>query len=70
MNNQSNKFSGITKKHISKKTRNSKLKEIYCINEKSHLATRKDLVLQHSLKINKWGEVLISSEEVGKKSTN
>ena len=31
------------------------------INEKTHLATEKDFVLQHSLRINKRGEVLISS---------
>ena len=29
----------ITKKHITKKSRNSKLKEKYYINEKTHLAT-------------------------------
>ena len=45
----------ITKKHITKKSRNSKLKEKYYINEKTDLATRKDFVLQHSLKINKRG---------------
>ena len=46
----------ITKKHITKKSRNSKLKEKYYINEKTHLATEKKFVFQHSLKINKrWG---------------
>ena len=34
-------FSNITKKHITKKSRNSKLKEKYYINEKTHLATKK-----------------------------
>ena len=69
MNNQSNKFSNITKKRITKKSRNSKLKEKYYINEKTHLATGKDFEVQHSLKINKRG-VLISSRGVGKKSKN
>ena len=70
VNNQSNKFSNITKKHIKKKSRNSKLKEKYYINEKTHLATEKDFILHHSLRINKWGGVLISSRGVGKKSKN
>ena len=39
VNNQLNKFSNITKKHIKKKSRNFKLKEKYYINEKTHLAT-------------------------------
>ena len=33
-------------------SRNSKLKEKYYINEKTHLATEKKIVLCHSLKIN------------------
>ena len=48
-------FSNITKKHIKKKPRNSKLKEKYYINEKTHLATEKIFVLHHSLTINKHG---------------
>ena len=36
-------FSNIVKKHITKKSRNSKLKENYCINEKTHLTTEKIL---------------------------
>ena len=55
VNNQSNKFSNITKKHIKKKSRNSKLKEKYYINEKTYLATGKKIILHHSLKINKRG---------------
>ena len=43
VNNQSNKFSNITKKHIKKKSRNSKLKEKYYINEKTYLATGKKI---------------------------
>ena len=52
-----------------KKLRNSKLKKIYMyyINEKTHLATEKNFVLYHFLKINQRG-VLISSRMVGKKS--
>ena len=50
----------ITKKQITKKSCNSKLKEKDSMNEKTHLATEKIFVSQHSLKINKWG-VLISS---------
>ena len=46
-------FSNITKKHITKKSRNSKLKEKYYINEKTHLATEKNFALHHSLKIHK-----------------
>ena len=46
-------FSNITKKHITKKSRNSKLKEKYYINEKTHLATEKNFVLHYSLKISK-----------------
>ena len=34
-------FSNITKKHIIKKPRNSKLKEKHYINEKTHLTTEK-----------------------------
>ena len=45
----------ITQKHITKKSRNSKLKEKYCINKKTHLATEKIFVLYHFLKINKQG---------------
>ena len=53
-------FSSITKKHITKKPRNSKLQEKYYINEKT-------FVLHHSSKINKrGGGVLISSAGVGK----
>ena len=48
-----------------KKSRNSKLKEKYYLNEKTHLATEKKIVIQYSLKINKWG-VLISFRGVGK----
>ena len=55
MNNQSNKFSTIAKKYITKKICNSKLREKYYINKKTHLATEKKLVLHHSLKINKQG---------------
>ena len=51
--------------HITKKSRNSKLKEKYYVNvnEKTHLDTKKNFVLHHSLKTNKRGEggVLISS---------
>ena len=43
VNNQSNKFSNITKKCITKKTRNPKLKQKYYINEKTHLATEKNV---------------------------
>ena len=41
MNNQSNKFLSITKKHITKKSPNSKLKEKRKIlhKQKTHLAT-------------------------------
>ena len=52
----------ITKKHVTKKSCSSKLEEKYYINEKTHFATEKDFILQHSLKINK--------PEVGKKSKN
>ena len=45
----------ITKKHITKKSRNSKLKKKNYINKKTHLATEKNVVLHQSLKINKWG---------------
>ena len=45
-----------------KKSRNSKLKEKYYMNDKTHLATKETFVLQHSLKIDKKG-VLISSGE-------
>ena len=55
MNNQSNKFSTIAKKHITKKICNSKLREKYHINEKTHLATEKFFLLHHSLKINNQG---------------
>ena len=48
-------FSNITKKHITKKSCNSKLKEKHYRNEKTHIATEKDFILQHSLKINKRG---------------
>ena len=54
----------MLKKHTTKKSRNSKLKEKYYLNEKTHLATEKKFVLQRSLKINKWG-VLISSRGEG-----
>ena len=65
VNNQSNKFSNITKKHIKKKSRNSKLKEKYYINEKPHLATEKNLYFFIPWKlINE--EVLISSGGSGK----
>ena len=42
VNNQSNKFSNITKKHITIKSRNFKLKDKrkYYINEKIHLPTK------------------------------
>ena len=53
------------KKHITKKSRNCKLKEKYYINKKTHLATEKKLVLHHSLKINKKGGVLIRSRGGG-----
>ena len=43
LNNQSIKFSNITKKHITKNSRNSKLKEKYYINEKTHLTKEKNL---------------------------
>ena len=57
-----NKCSNITKKHITKKSRNSKFQEKYYINKKTHLATEKSFVLHNSLKINKrGGGVLISS---------
>ena len=50
------------------------MKEKYYINEKTHLATEKDFVLQPSLKINKWvggggggrGGVLINSGRLEK----
>ena len=45
MNNQSNKSSNISKNTLQKKSRNSKWKEKYYINEKSHLATEKIFVL-------------------------
>ena len=63
--NQKNKFLNITRKHITKKSHNSKLKEKYYINEKAHLATKTIFVLHHSLKINKWGGGLISLGEGG-----
>ena len=47
----------ITKKHIKKKSRSSKLKEKYCISEKTHLAKEKIFILYHSLKISKQGGV-------------
>ena len=43
------------KKHITKKSRNSKLKEKYDSNKKTYLATEERFVLHHSLKINKRG---------------
>ena len=43
------------KKAHYKKTRNSKLKEKHYINEKTRLAKEIEIVLQHSLKINKRG---------------
>ena len=46
----------MTKRHITKRSRNSKLKEEYYINEKTHLAPEKIFVLHHSLKINKRGD--------------
>ena len=55
VNNQSNKFSNITKKHITIKSRNSKVKEKYYIKKKTHLTTEKFFVHHHSLKINKRG---------------
>ena len=45
----------ITNKHITKQSLNSKLKEKYYINEETHLAPEKKIVLSHSLKINKQG---------------
>ena len=45
----------IAQKHITSKSRNSKLKEKYYINGKTHLATEKKFVLHHSVKINKQG---------------
>ena len=48
----------MTKKHITKKSRNSKLKEKYYINGKTHLTTEIFFLLHHSLNINKH-EVLI-----------
>ena len=36
-------------------SRNSKLKDKYYINEKTHLATDKNFALHHSLKVNKRG---------------
>ena len=67
-------FRILNKAHykITKKSRNSKLKEKYYINEKTHLATGNDFVLLHCLKINKRrgrGGVLISSRGIRKKST-
>ena len=55
VNNESNKFSNITKKRTLKKLRSSKLKEKYQIKEKTHLATENFFLLHHSLKINKRG---------------
>ena len=45
----------ITKKYITKKSHNSKLKEKCYINEKTHVAPKKIFVLHHSLRINKRG---------------
>ena len=50
----------LQKSTLQKRSRNSKLKEKYYVNEKTHLATEKNFVLHHSLKITKHG-VLISS---------
>lgn len=41
-------------------SRNSKLTEKYCINEKTHLGTEKNFVLFNSLKINKRWVVMSS----------
>ena len=62
------KLSSITKKHITKKSRNSKLKEKYYINEKTHLAAEKKFVLHHSLRINKRGFLISSGLEEGRGS--
>ena len=43
------------KSHIILLKKNIKLKEKYYINKKTHLATEKNFVLHHSLKINKQG---------------
>ena len=56
MNNQSNKLLNITKKQITKKSHNSKLKEKYSIDKKTHLAIEKIFVPQHSVKINEREE--------------
>ena len=59
----------ITKKHVTKKSHNSKLKDKYYINEKTHLAIGKIFVIHHSLKMNKWGEGVPNKLlGVGKKS--
>ena len=54
------------KKRITKKSRNSKLKEKYYIDKKNHLATEKKFVLHHSLKTNKRG-VLIKNRKINKR---
>ena len=48
-------FSNITKKHVILLNKNIKLKEKYYMTKKTHLATAKNFVLHHSLKINKRG---------------
>ena len=55
VNNQSNKFSNITKKCITKKTRNPKLKTKILHKRKNSFSYRKKCLLHHSLKINKRG---------------
>ena len=45
-------FRILQKSTLQKKSRNFKLKEKYYINKKTRLATEKNFVLQHSLKIN------------------
>ena len=50
-----NKFWNIKKKHITKKSRNTKLKEKYYINEKLIQLQKKNFIFHHSLKFNKQG---------------
>ena len=49
----------LQKSTLQKKSGNSKLKEKCYLNEKTHSATEKDFVLQHSLKINNRGVLII-----------
>ena len=59
----------LQKSTLQKRSRNSKLKEKYYVNEKTHLATEKNFVLHHSLKITKQGGPN-KLRGVGKKSKN